>query len=381
MQARTTSPQAGNLATWLVAVLGVGLLVILLLSFILEGRSGASTQVAGVTTSSRIAYFEFGREADTLWLANPNDPSDRKRLFAVTHAPEFGVVPSVAPDGRSFAYTALPPDTRAPSHHSPAGLWVAAVSEKAAPKLIAPDVDLLVRPVWSADSRSLVYRRSTATGYVLAILPVAGGEERVIASSDTSALFPVGFAQDGDRVYYVAIDEAAGSRLFEVELASGVSRFVTALSLGLTRDWSISPDGSKVAYLEIGIGPDEVSSRALVFDSVSGETEAVTERTTSAFSPVWSADDSLLVGTLDQSTGRAGLLHVDTVSRTLLDGPARGFEVPLSVAPSSTGFVVRAFENPYSYSPGRSSLAFVDADGERQTIATGEVTFVGWTNP
>ena len=82
MQAKTTSPQAGSLATWLVAILGVGLLVILLLSFVLERQTGAGSQVAGLSSSSRIAYFEFGRDADTLWLANPADLSDRTRLFA-----------------------------------------------------------------------------------------------------------------------------------------------------------------------------------------------------------------------------------------------------------------------------------------------------------
>jgi Tol biopolymer transport system component len=258
---------------------------------------------------------------------------------------------------------------------------VASVNSKASPKLIAPNVDLLVEPVWSADSDTIVYRRSTATGYVLALVPAAGGEERVIASSETSALFPVGLSTSGNSVYYVAIDEAAGSRLFETDLASGVSKFVSSLSLGLTRDWSLSPDASKLAYLEIGIGPDEVTSRALVFDFGSEKPEAMTDRTLSAFSPVWSADGSLMVGTLDEATHKAGLLRIDTAARTLIEGPARGFEVPLAVGPVDTGFVVRAFENPSSYSPGRSSLAFVGADGERQSIATGEVTFVGWTNP
>ena len=112
MQAKTTSPQAGSLATWLVAILGVGLLVILLLSFVLERQTRPSSQVAGVSASSRIAYFEFGRDADTLWLANPADLTDRKRLFAVQHAPEFGVVPSVAPDGRSFVLHRPRPEHR-----------------------------------------------------------------------------------------------------------------------------------------------------------------------------------------------------------------------------------------------------------------------------
>jgi Tol biopolymer transport system component len=255
------------------------------------------------------------------------------------------------------------------------------VSEKAIPRQLASNVDLLVEPVWSADSKNLVYRRSTPTGYALAILPVAGGEERVLATSETSALFPVGFAKTGAGLYYVSIDESAGSRLFEVDLANGISKFVTTLSLGLTRDWSLAPDGSKFAYLEIGIGPDQVSSRALVFDFAGAKAEAVTNRTTAAFSPVWSADGDLVVGSLDEAKGIAGLLNVDSTTRKTIEGPERGFDVPLAIGPGGNSYIVRAFENASSYSPGRSSLALVGADGVRQTISTGEVTFVGWTNP
>ena len=381
MQLRTTSPHAGSPATWLVAVLGVGLLVILLLSFALERQTNPSSPAVGVSSSSRIAYFEFGRDADTLWLANPSDLSDRSRLFAVQHAPEFGVVPSVAPDGRSFVFTALAPDTPAPAPNAPAGLWSAAVSANATPKLLASNVDLLVEPVWSADSRNVVYRRSTASGYVLAIQPISGGEERVLTSSETSALFPIAFASTDAVLYYAAIDESAGSRLFELQLTSGVSRFVATLSLGLTRDWSLSPDGSKVAYLEIGFGQDEVASRAMVLDLATASTQAVTDRSTAAFGPVWSSDGDLVVGSLDDSAGAGDLLNINSAARTVIDGPARGFEVPLAVGPAGDTYIVRAFENASSFSPGRSSLALVAANGDRQTIATGEVTFVGWTNP
>jgi hypothetical protein len=113
MQVRTTSPQASTLATWLVAVLGAGLLVVLLLSFILEGKSSNSGTAAG-STASRVAYFEFGANTDTLWTADATSPSSRTRLLSIDHASDYGVIPSISPDGTSFAYTALPPTTAAP---------------------------------------------------------------------------------------------------------------------------------------------------------------------------------------------------------------------------------------------------------------------------
>ncbi len=124
-----------------------------------------------------------------------------------------------------------------------------------------------------------------------------------------------------------------------------------------------------------------MSSRALVFDFATSKAEAVTDRTTAAFSPVWSANGALVVGSLDETNRTAGLLTANTHTRTVNEGPARGLDVPLAVGPGGSSYIVRAFENASSYSPGRSSLALVGADGARQTIATGEVTFVGWTNP
>jgi Tol biopolymer transport system component len=380
MQVRTTSPQASTLATWLVAVLGAGLLVVLLLSFILEGKSSNSGTAAG-STASRVAYFEFGANTDTLWTADATSPSSRTRLLSIDHASDYGVIPSISPDGTSFAYTALPPTTAAPKTSSPAGLWVAGLGAKAAPKLLAQNADLLVKPIWSADGSSLVYRRTDGQNSVLVIRPVDGGEERVLGYSSTSALFPVGFTDKGDSLYYIDLNQETGSRLFSVALDSGVSTYVASLSLGLTRDWALSPGGKQLAYLEIALNDNGVASRAYVLDLAQGTPEALTDGSSAAFGPVWNRSGELVVGTLNEAQGSASLLVVDQTARRIIAGSGRGFEVPISIAPDGSGYVVRSFENASATSPGRSSLTLVGADGSRRTIATGEVTFVGWTNP
>ena len=209
MQARTTSPQVTNIATWLLAVLGFCLLVVLLLSFALEARKPAAGGAS--PAPGRIAYFEFGLTADTLWLTDPADLSKRQRLHTIFHAPEFGVVPAASPDGSRFAYTALPPETQLPNHNSPANLWVASLTSEP-PVLLAGRADLLVEPVWAPGGNAVVFRRSTSDGQFLLSVPAGGGEERVLANSSTAALFPVAFAPDGSRLLYAVLDQARGRR-------------------------------------------------------------------------------------------------------------------------------------------------------------------------
>jgi Tol biopolymer transport system component len=78
---------------------------------------------------------------------------------------------------------------------------------------------------------------------------------KVIASFDNVfSVRPVGYSLDGQRLFIVAIDQT-GSTLW-IEQAGKLQKG-SALSTGNTMDWSLSPDGSRLAYVEIqgaGIG-------------------------------------------------------------------------------------------------------------------------------
>jgi Tol biopolymer transport system component len=377
MQARTTSPHVTSIATWALAILGLALLVVLFLSFALEKRTQVAVLPAGLT-SSRIAYLEFGTGADTLYAVAPAEASARTQILSIPHAPEFGLVPSMAPDGKRFVYTALPPQTPAPSHDSPAGLWLVSLTDGSEPRLLAQAVDLLVRPMWAPDGSAVVYRRSDVDGHTIAMHRLAGGDEHVLIATSDAALFPAGFSPAGDLFYYVALNDH-GSQLYANEFATGSDRKVGVLSAGMTRDWALAPDGSRLAYLEVGFSRDAVSSRALVFDLTTGNSVAVTSPEASAFGPIWGPTGAFVVGAIDETTGQADLIGMEGGAASVL-AIEQGFDVPLSFYPNGPGFLVRSFEGDSALKPGRSTLTLV-TDGVRQTIATGEVTFVGWINP
>jgi Tol biopolymer transport system component len=381
MQAGTTSPRprVSEIAYWLLALAGIGLLVLLLLSFLLEARPSSSVPATS-SGPGRVAYFEFGVGADTLWLVSPNEPSQREKLFSVGHAREFGVVPSLSPDGRTVAFSALPANNPAPSPDAPAGLWFADLSRDAEPRLLTQTVDLRVPAVWAPDGASVVFRRSDADGYALIALPAGGGDERVLARSDAAtALFPVGFSPDASRFYQVSLD-ASGSRLVAIDVASGRQTEFALLAPGLTRDWSLSKDGSKLAFLSMSFTSEAVNARAFVLDLETALLTPVTDAAVNAFGPVWASDSTLLVGTL-RAGGTSALVRFDGTTTTALPSTTRGFDVPLGFARDGRSYLVRAFSGASAVAPGVATLTLVDENGGRQVIAAGDVTFAGWSAP
>lgn len=379
MQANTTTPhpRVSDLAAWIVTILGVAFLVLLLLSFALETRTPASTTSTSTSLSGSVAYFEFGATADTLWLAQTADSASREAIITVPHAQAFGVIPSISPDGTAVIYAALPPSTAAPGPDSPAELWYAPLNAGAEPRLMASAIDLLVAPVWTPDAGRVVYRRSNADGYSLVDMSVRGGVERVIVTAPADeALFPVGFSPDGATLYHVALSDE-GSRLFAVDAITGSLTPVAVLSDGLTRDWAISPDGSRLAFLALHSTPEALNSRAYVVDLATGEASPVTGADASAFGPVWNSEGALIVGALTPG-GEGSLIRIQNGETSQVLGPAAGFDVPLAYLPGGA-YLVRAFEGASASAPGRSALTLIDPDGERNVLSTSDVTFVGWS--
>jgi WD40-like Beta Propeller Repeat len=363
----------------MVAIFGLILLVLLFLSFALETRAPESAPVTTRAADGRIAYFEFGINADTLWLASASNPGDRASAFVIPHAPEYGAVPSLAPLGSKVAYTALAPETPAPGPDAPADLWLASLSGNVETRLVASGVDLLVAPVWSPDADSLVFRRSDASGFSLIEMPAGGGAEDVlVASSAYDALFPVGFTPDGATLYYVALSEQ-GSRLRAVDVATGQETSIALLSDGLSREWTLSPDGTQLAYLALTQTQDAINSRAYVVDLATSAIEAVSDLAVSAFGPVWDAQGGLTVGTVSRD-GEGSLVELRDGKTSQVLGPEGGFDVPLASMPDG-GLLVRAFEGASASTPGHATLTMIDAKGKRHALTSRETTLVGWSTP
>jgi hypothetical protein len=361
-----TGPWVG--LAFVAALLAVAPLVVI------ASRPGGDPSPAPQPPAGGLAYIEFGPRADTLWLVHPAAPSRRSKSLVLEHALDFGIVPALAPDGKLFAYTALPAGLRAATPDSPAGLYVAGI-DGTPPRRLAGAVDLLVAPVWSDDGRYIAFRRSSgAGGSGLAAINTASGEERLLVAS-SGALFPIAFEAGTSSLLYVELSPA-GSALRRAGPDSGVDALVATLSAGLTRDWALSPDGGRLAYLVMTLSTEEVSSRAFVLDLGTGVTLPVSDAAAAAFGPAWDASGALTVGSLSATTGGA-LLKLGTGGESWLVRDTSGFDVPLVFAPDGR-LALRSFDGASALDPGTASLVVAGPEGARTTIAIGEVTFLGW---
>jgi hypothetical protein len=133
---------------------------------------------------------------------------------------------------------------------------------------------------------------------------------------------PVGYSLDGSRLYVVVVDQS-GSSLQAVR--AGRVQKVADLSPGRTRDWSLSPDGSRLAFVEVlGAAERSYAGRTLVV-----ATGVVTK-----------------TGSLGNEIGSVWQPGVEV---PVFGGP--GGQVALSEPPAQGAYVV-----PVQYSPDGNTL-------------------------
>ncbi|MDZ4278267.1 MAG: hypothetical protein U1B78_03915, partial [Dehalococcoidia bacterium] len=173
------------------------------------GSQSPSTELAPLLREAGplVVFSELGLEADTIWAAGPDNPSERAELARVQHAPGFGISPSLSPDGARIAYTAVAPNVVAAGPDAPAELWVLDIETGATTRL-AEGVDLQITPVWSRGGDAVVARRSESPedaegSFELLRIDLSGAVTSLVGGSQ--GLFPIDFSPDGRALYYASI--------------------------------------------------------------------------------------------------------------------------------------------------------------------------------
>ncbi len=373
-------------ARWLalLILLGVPTLGVRLISGLPGQASSQPPPSAGLnallqTAGPLVVFSEFGEATDTLWAADPDNPAERTEIVRVAHARGHGISPSLSPDGARIAYTVLPAQAAQPDATPSAELWVLDTKTGDAARL-AEGVDLIATPIWSADADAVVVRQS-AGGDVALLRVDLSGEASVIASS-TAGLYAIGSSPDGAWWYYAALS-SSGTDLFRAAAAGGLApEPVAHLSDGVARDWHLSPDGTRLAYLA---QDDGVGFVAEVLGLATGRAEApLAVAGTAQFNPVWEATGALTVGSL--GAGGAPLrLSVDggpqpaSARLPAPPGGAPGFDVPLAWSPDGAHLAVRRFDGQSASDPGPSQVQVLGADGVRRALSTlSDVVLLGW---
>lgn len=351
----------------------------------LRGGGNGAAKAGG---SPFLIYSEFGRTTDTIWAAQADNPSHRNRLTTIDHAPEYGVVASLSPDGNRIAYTVLPAAGGAAAIDAPAEVWLMDRDGRNRRRL-ATDADLPVPPVWAPDGTAVVFRRSDNSDsggrFKLVRVTTSGVETTLVDAA--AGVMPVGFTPGGS-LYYVSLS-TAGTNLGVVYPSGGVMSNVAHLSDDFARDWHLSPEGTRLAYLAPRQNGNTVSYAAVVLDLSAGATNRLRAAASPGiqgdeFNPIWRPDGAgITIGRLTPSAAAgAPALQMAAAGGTAvqsLAAPPRGFDVPLAWSPDTGYLAVRYFEGSSVTNPGRSWVTVVGADGRRQTVSpNSDVEVMGW---
>ncbi len=281
-------------------------------------------------------------------------------IATVPHLRGYSLRGTVSPSGRQVAI--LAPD-HGPSAHALASLLALDLETGLATRL-AEGLEPLQDALWTPDSNAVVVTRGgrTATGELhVAVVRVGLDGRETVLERHAGALMvaPLGFDAEG--------------RLLAVRLDAGGSTLTRAgeplrwLSSHVTRDWALSPDGTRIAFIEASTWQGLRYVPRVVGIEGSGGVAAASTSTTQALGAAWPpAGDG-------PSFGREPSIPPGSVSA---QAPS-GFDVPLGYSGDGNALVVRRWSGAGFDAPGTPSLQIVTP--EQRRLLDGFTRFFGWS--
>ena len=231
------------------------------------------------------------------WLARRAAPVDAEPSKPVPLV-SFGgriLFPALSPDGNqvAFLWNGDPPVTY--------DLYVKLVGP-GSPVRLTNDADPKSSPAWSPDGRRIAFlRHPVGRPSALAMIPALGGEERVVAEAE-SFFNGISWSPDGQSLVLSGyVDQAIGTGLFRVSVATGLVTPIGPPRTGGSRDYAaapaLSPDGRSLAFVR----SKGVYSHTLWILPVTGDLEPagepvrVTEELFTATHLAWTPDGTRIV--------------------------------------------------------------------------------------
>jgi Tol biopolymer transport system component len=340
------------------------------------------------SAGQQLLISEFGADADTIIAIDPNDVAgSRTEIATITHATEWGIFATLAPDGEAIAYTALPEDAIDPSPDTPA---TAAIVEAGGDvRTLATDIDLLIPPVWSPDSASIVVRKNTpaedSAGAFELVLLGRDGLRVTITAWRSAAVFPIAFSPDGARLYFATLN-AEGADLYRVAPDGSDETLIAHLSDEIARDWRLSPDGSTLAYsvAESGANPRIVAMKLDLAsggasEALAGSSPDAAQNDAAQINPAWRGDAELTIASIDAAGGGDAVsVDIDGATDTLTTNDD-SIDLPVAWSPDGSTLAVRAVEGATPFEAGESHIELVTPAGDRERVSnSADVLIVGW---
>lgn len=275
------------------------------------------------------------------------------------HVPGYNARGSVSPDGRFLAVLLATSGT--PSH--PIAELLLIDLRNGSVRTLVGGLPELQTPVWANDSRSIVLTRQPREDTVEVVRVSLDGDERLLFRAEpVLGVYPVGFGPDG--AFYAVMLDGRGSTL----LRDGAE--VQKLSSGITRDWSLSPDGRQLGFIELLPGPP-LTYVGRVVSTVPGAAVAQSSALLDSrqrLGVAWNPATGLPLFGVEPGppTGGASAQSVPGIDR------------PILFAPDGSALVVEHWDGATFEAPGRPQMQII-REGVRTSIPVTKV--FGWSAP
>lgn len=257
---------------------------------------------------------------DHLFVRDAAPGAEPELVAVIPHFPGFHARGSASPLGDRVAVLSVTSGVFASLYM----VDVAARETTAVPG----SLDYLSALAWSPDGQRLTAVQSSAedgnrVARVLEVDVAAGAARMVAEFRNPFAVAPVGYSIDGERLFVVVVDET-GSHLWERR--NGEVRRLAELSPGRTRDWALSPGGSRLAFIDVlGGGSRTYVGRVLTIATGAISTQPAERDQVGA---AWEPGSPVPV-----FGGPGGALALEE------PGPEGGYVVPLDWAPAGDTWV------------------------------------------
>lgn len=368
-------------AGWLLAFLALALVISCQPPPLTQSRLQAGT-------ANLLILSEMREEGSTLWAFNPANLQDKRVLGSLPHQPGFPLRGAMSPDGRLMALVQLPPG----AERFTGARLVLMNKDGTGQKTLEDGVDYDILPLWSPDSRELVFVKRSGPAPAPAGPPGAAetppaappaevyamgsdGKNRRLLLKDSQSLdlYLVAWQRDGKRVVFRRFT-TGGDELWALDMAGGQTQRLSSLSRAPAFGVQLSPDGTSVIASVRG----EDSGYQVISQSLDGQSRRVLSKGNRGPSNAVYAPDGRRVAFDVEPPQQGAALGVmeaggDTITR--LSSPTGGKEVPLSFSPDGEWLLVRHLQE------GRArALILRMRDGVKEYLETAYwVEPVGWT--
>ena len=256
--------------------LAIVAVVLTLVAWALFSRSDAGLEnpvrpLPDIASIRSVAYTLPGRDFDDV-VVRQADSSNAPRVIATfpnSGSTGYHIHGAASPLGDHIAVISLPPFASRAS-------GTLSLVNVATGEVTAVDglFDYFTRVSWAPDGSRLAVVRyeQTPSGRKQTVVEVdlmTRVARPVAEFSDALDVVPVGYSFDSQRLFVVAVDNK-GSNLYMER--GGKIQLESELSPGRTRDWALSPDGSRLAFVDVLAG----GSRTFVGRTLIVATGAVT---------------------------------------------------------------------------------------------------------